>query len=202
MIEVVVGQPLEEHLSSAIFTPLGMVDSGFYMPPEKVERLAAVYESAAGALRRVDSPDANEITEHIPLVSSGTGCASTVPDYWRFARMLMRRGQLGGVRLLKPATVDEMTRNHLAAPLYPLRFGEYLSGGEGYGLGIGVIVEPSAASMAGSEGTYQWGGSWNTSFWVDPAKRLVGMFMSQSELFAFEGIGTEFRALVCQALID
>jgi CubicO group peptidase (beta-lactamase class C family) len=202
VIEVAADQPLDEYLASAIFTPLGMVDSGFYVPPDKVERLAAVYESVAGVLQKVDNSETNRITEHFPLLSGGDGCASTVPDYLRFARMLLRRGELDGVRLLKPETVDLMTRNHLAAPLYPLRFGDYVSKGQGYGLGVGVSVEPAASALAGSEGTYDWAGSWNTRFWVDPVKRLIGIFMTQSEPFAFEGIGAELRSLVCQALID
>lgn len=202
VIEVAADQPLDSYLASAIFTPLGMIDSGFYVPPDKVERLAAVYESAAGVLQRVDTLSTNEIIEHTPLLSGGGGCASTVPDYLRFARMLLRRGELDGVRLLKPETVDLMTRNHLAAPLYPLRFGNYVLKGQGYGLGVGVSVEPAASALAGSEGTYDWAGSLNTRFWVDPVKRLIGIFMTQSEPYAVEGIGVELRSLVCQALID
>ena len=95
-----------------------------------------------------------------------------------------------------------MTRNHLAAPLYPLQFGDYVSKGQGYGLGVGVTVEPVTSAQAGSEGTYDWGGSWNTRFWIDPVMEVIGIFMSQSEPFAFEGIGTGFRSLVCQALAD
>jgi CubicO group peptidase (beta-lactamase class C family) len=202
VIEVVADQSLDEYLAAAIFVPLGMVDSGFYVPPEKVERLAAVYESTEVGLHRLENSDTNQIAERFPLLSGGNGCASTVPDYLRFSRMLLRRGELDGVRLLRPATVDEMTRNHLAAPSYPLRFGDYVSKGEGYGLGVGVIVEPSIASMAGSEGTYHWAGLWQTFFWIDPVKELIGIFMAQSASFAFEGIGTAFRSLVGQAVID
>ena len=202
VIEVVADQPLDEYLASAIFRPLGMVDSGFYVPPEKVERLAAVYESTDVGLRRQENSDTNKIAERFPLLSGGNGCASTVPDYLRFSRMLLRRGELDGARLLRPATVDEMTRNHLAAPLYPLRFGDYVSKGEGYGLGVGVIIEPSIARMAGSEGTYQWAGSWQTFFWIDPVKELIGIFMAQYGSLAFEGVGTAFRSLVGQAVIE
>jgi CubicO group peptidase (beta-lactamase class C family) len=79
VIEVAADRPLDEYLASAIFTPLGMVDSGFYVPPDKAERLAAVYESVAGALRQVDNSETKVITEHVPLLSGGGGCASTVP---------------------------------------------------------------------------------------------------------------------------
>ena len=90
------------------------------MPPDKIGRLATVYESAAGVLHRIDNAETHEITEHVPLLSGGGGCASTALDYSRFTRMLLRHGELDGVRLLKPDTVAQMTRNHLAAPLFPL----------------------------------------------------------------------------------
>jgi CubicO group peptidase (beta-lactamase class C family) len=202
VIEVVADQSLDEYLASAMFLPLGMVDTGFSVPPEKLGRLAAVYESTDAGLHRLDNPDTEQIAERFPLLSGGNGCAATVPDYLRFSRMLLRRGELDGVRLLRPETVGLMTRNHLTGPQYPLRFGEYVSHGEGYGLGVGVIVEPSIASMAGSEGTYQWAGLWQTFFWIDPVKELIGIYMAQSASFAFEGIGTAFRSLVGQAVID
>jgi CubicO group peptidase (beta-lactamase class C family) len=202
VIEVAADQPLDEYLAAAIFAPLGMIDSGFYVAPDKVDRLAAVYESVAGVLHRVDSSVTNQITEHFPLLSGGGGCASTALDYLRFARMLQRGGELDGVRLLKSETVESMTRNHLSAPLYPLRFGDYVSKGQGYGLGVGVTVEPAVSVLAGSAGTYDWAGSWNTRFWVDPVKQLIGIFMAQHEPFAFEGIGTGLRSLVCQAVTD
>ncbi len=201
VIEVAANQPLDEYLASAIFRPLGMVDSGYYAPPENVERLASVYESKDGRLHRLDTSGTNRITEHFPLLSGGTGCASTVLDYMRFTRMLLRRGELDGVRLLKPETVELMTRNHLAAPLYPLRFGDYVLDGEGYGLGVGVIVDPSAAILAGSAGTYEWAGASNTDFWIDPVKELIGIFMSQLEPRASTSAGREYWSLVCQALI-
>jgi len=202
VIEVVADQPLDEFLASAVFTPLGMVDTGFHVPPARADRLAAVYAPAAGAPVRVDDSDANEITERVPLLNGGSGIASTTLDYLRFARMLARSGELDGVRLLQPAMVHEMTRNHLARRLLPLSIDGYVLSGEGYGLGVGVIIEPSLAKQAGSKGTYQWGGSWNTRFWIDPAKRLIGIFMVQSAAFTFEGIGTEYRSLVAEALMD
>ena len=202
VIEVAGDQPLDEYFASAIFRPLGMVDSGFYVPPEKVQRLAAVYESRDGRLHRLDSSETSKVTEHFPLKSGGNGLVSTVPDYERFTRMLLRRGELDGVRLIKPETVELMTRNHLAAPLYPLHFGDYTLEGEGYGLGVGVIVEPGAADLAGSAGTYEWSGGSNTDFWIDPVKELTGIFMSQLEPRASVSAGREYWSLVCEALVD
>lgn len=202
VIEVAAGRPLDDYFDTAIFTPLGMVDSGFFVPSDKAARLAAVYESVAGVPRRVDNSDTNEITERVPLLSGGGGCVSTPLDYARFTRMLLRRGELDGVRLLKPETVALMTRNHLAAPLHPIVVWGHLFEGEGYGLGVGVSLQPSAPGLPGSEGTYGWAGSWNTRFWIDPATEMSGIFMVQSEPFAFVGMAEGFWSLVCQALID
>jgi CubicO group peptidase (beta-lactamase class C family) len=202
VIEVVADQPLDEYLAATVFTPLGMVDTGFHVFPAKADRLAAVYAPAAGLPVRLDDSDTSAVTERVPVFNGGSGMASTTLDYLRFARMLLRGGELDGVRLLQPAVVDEMTRDHLAPRFYPLSIDGYVLSGEGYGLGVGVIVEPSVARQAGSKGTYQWGGSWNTRFWIDPAKRLIGVFMVQSAAFTFEGIGTEYRSLVAEALMD
>ena len=201
-IEVAAEVPLDEYLASAIFAPLDMVDSGFYVPPDKVHRLAAVYESLNGVLHRIDNAATHEIAERVPLLMGGGGCASTTLDYLRFARMLQRRGELDGVRLLKPETVDLMTSNQLAASLYPIQVFDHRSDGEGYGLGVGVIVDPDDAELAGSAGTYEWAGSWNTHFMVDPVNELIGIFMAQYEPFAFEGVADEYWSLVCRAVMD
>jgi CubicO group peptidase (beta-lactamase class C family)/DNA-binding CsgD family transcriptional regulator len=201
VIEVAAGQPLDEYFESSIFAPLGMVDSGFIVPPDKVARLAALYESGEGVLRRVDdasigdAPARNEVIEGTPMRSGGGGCASTALDYLRFTRMLLRRGELDGVRLLKPKTVALMTRNHLAPPA------ARLAEGEGYGLGVGVSLQPSAPGLPGSAGTYGWGGAWRTQFWVDPVTETLGIFMVQ-DASAFVGMADEFWSLVCQALTD
>jgi CubicO group peptidase (beta-lactamase class C family) len=200
IIEVVADQGLDDYLATGLFTPLGMVDSGFQVPPGKIDRLAAVYESVEGRSRRVDTLDTRMCLEPQPLVSGGGGAVSTGPDYLRFTRMLLRGGELDGVRLLKTDTVQLMTRNHLAPPLYPLRFGDHVSEGEGYGLGVGVRVEISQPEMAGSEGMYQWGGAWNTHFWVDPARHLTGVFLCQSEPFTFARTAEAFRSQVYRAL--
>ena len=202
VIEVAADQSLDEYFDSVIFTPLGMVDSGFFVSPDKVARLATVYQSDEGVLHRVEDQVSNEIIDRIPMLSGGGGCASTAPDYLRFTRMLLRRGELDGVRLLKPETVALMTRNHLAAPLCPIVVWGHVFEGEGYGLGVGVSLQPSAPGMPGSAGTCGWAGSWNTRFWVDPATDLSGIFMTQAEPFTFEGIGTEFWSQVCLALTD
>jgi CubicO group peptidase (beta-lactamase class C family) len=135
------------------------------------------------------------------MTGSG-GLASTAPDYLRFTRMLARRGELDGVRLLQPETVALMTRNHVPPPLCPIVIWGYVSEGEGYGLGVGVSVEPPAPLMPGSAGTYGWAGSWGTRFWADPVTETLGIFMVQSLPWAFVGPAEGFWSLVCQAVID
>jgi CubicO group peptidase (beta-lactamase class C family) len=199
IIEVVANRPLDEYLESRIFRPLGMVDTGFYVPPKETDRLAAVYESRDGRLNRVDTPWATRFAARPILLGGGGGLVSTAPDYLRFTQMLARRGELDGARVLNAETVDLMTRNHLPARLVPLRIGDHTSEGEGYGLGVGVVVEETAGGLAGPEGTFGWSGAWLSHFWIDPVNRLTGIFMVQSEPFAFESVGVRFRSLVYQA---
>ena len=198
--EVVTGRPLGEHLESAVFAPLGMVDTGYRVPPEKAGRLAAVHSSEAGALLRVDDEDTRAATEGFPLMTGSGGLNSTALDYLRFTRMLLGRGELDGVRLLKPESVDLMTHNHLPPPLCPIAVWGHALEGEGYGLGVGVSIEPPAPGMPGPAGTYGWAGSWSTRFWIDPAHDLAGIFMVQSQPFAFVGPAEEFWTLVCEAV--
>jgi CubicO group peptidase (beta-lactamase class C family) len=200
VIEVIADRPLDAYLASAIFTPLGMVDTGYRVPPEKAERLATVHSSETGALRRFDDEETRAATEGFPLMTGGGGLASTAPDYLRFTRMLARHGELDGVRLLQPETVALMTRNHVPSSLCPIVILGYVSEGEGYGLGVGVSVEPPAPMMPGSAGTYGWAGSWGTRFWVDPVTETLGIFMVQSLPFAFVSPAEGCWSLACEAL--
>jgi CubicO group peptidase (beta-lactamase class C family) len=201
VIEVAADRPLDDYLAESIFRPLGMPDSGFYVPPEKIERLAVVYEQVPGGLQRLEDATTNRVTEHFPLLGGGGGLVGTVLDYGRFVGMLQRRGELDGVRLLRTETVELMTRNHLAPPLCPTRILDHVFKGQGYGLGVGVKIEPSAAALAGSSGTYWWAGSWNSRFWVDPVTGLSAIFMVQHQPFAFVGAAERFWSKVCRALL-
>jgi CubicO group peptidase (beta-lactamase class C family) len=200
VIEIAGDWLLDEYLEAAVFRPLGMVDTGFFVPSERMDRLAAVYESKDGSLHRVDTPWANRFAARPIMLGGGGGLVSTAPDFFRFTRMLEGRGELDGARLLKPETVELMTRNHLPAPLYPIDFGDHVSEGEGYGLGVGVIVEQSGRGLAGPVGTHGWSGAWLTHFWIDPVNQLTGIFMVQSEPFTFDSVGLKFRSQVYRAL--
>jgi CubicO group peptidase (beta-lactamase class C family) len=197
VIEVVADEPLDDYLEQRIFAPLAMVDTGFHVPPNKVERLAVVYDSVDGELQPSNTWYPNRFTERLLLLSGGGGLVSTAPDYLRFCRMLLRRGELEGIRLLGPETVDLMTRNHLAGALDQFRIGD--DGGMGFGLGVAVRVRLTDSAMAGRVGTYEWGGRWTTFFWIDPLSQLICIVMTQLEPGANLPFDTRFRSLVYEA---
>jgi CubicO group peptidase (beta-lactamase class C family) len=164
IIEVASGQPFDRFLDSRLFKPLGMVDTGFWVPPDKLHRLI---DPPAGALIYPD----RDVTKPITMFSGGGGLVSTAADYLRFCQMLLNGGELDGVRILSPATVKLMTTNALpdgvrsaAAPL-------------GWTFGLGFAIRNNAASswVPGSVGSFTWSGAWGTYFWVDPAEQLIAV---------------------------
>ncbi|RUL88083.1 serine hydrolase domain-containing protein [Tautonia sociabilis] len=184
VVEVASGQTLDEFFRTRIFEPLGMVDTSFVLPEEKRDRLAAVYEPAeGGGLQPLDGhPE-----QHGPLVysasyptwddgsfySGGAGLVSTLGDYARFLQMTLNEGELDGVRLLRPETVEAMTTDQVGALGVP-NWGH----GQGFGFGFGVVKENSDLPWAA--GSYSWGGFFATYFWVDPEHELVGIVFTQS----------------------
>jgi CubicO group peptidase (beta-lactamase class C family) len=167
VIEVASGQPLDQFLDSRLFKPLGMVDTGFWVPPEKLTRLI---DPPAGA---VMLPDRN-VDKPTTLFSGGGGLVSTAADYLRFCQMLLNRGELDGVRILSPATVSRMTTNSLPPDI---RFtgGMGPSGGATFGLGFGIRSDAASSWVPGSVGSFTWSGAWGTYFWVDPAEQLIAI---------------------------
>ena len=169
IVEVVSGMTLGEFFQSRIFAPLGMVDTFFNVPPGKVARVAhPMIESATGRRPNVSDPSKPQRFE-----SGGGALFSTASDYLRFTRMLLAGGELDGVRLLSPKTVEFMTSDHLGATPgsnYP---------GYGFGLGFAVRTSTGVNDMPGSVGEYLWGGAQGTWFWIDPREKLIAIFMSQ-----------------------
>ena len=131
-----------------------------------------------------------------PLQSGGIGMIGTTRDYLRFAQMLLNGGQLDGVRILSPATINYMTRNHLGD--VPMGLGR---AGAGFGLGFAVVTDPARVGDIATEGEYSWGGAAGTTFWVDPKEKLVGVFMVQS-LPHRTTLKDEFRRLTYQAMTE
>lgn len=211
LVEVISGQPLDDFLRERLFLPLGMKDTGFSITQGNRSRLAQLYSPPGvdvsdpkSLLRgmqntRLVEADPSWDEKYQPdalFKSGGGGLLTTISDYLRFCQMLLNGGELDGVRLLSPKTVQLMTSSHLPDT------GEVLSrSGTGFGLGVAVLVDQVAFGELGSDGEYNWGGAAGTKFWIDPAENLIGIFMTQSIPHASQ-IGLDFKYLSYQAIID
>ena len=174
LVEVVSGQSLGAFLQTEIFEPLGMVDTGFAVPPEQHHRIAEpfAHDPDGGVPMKVLEP------RQVPAMEGGGGgLMSTAMDYSRFLQCLRNRGELNGVRLLGPHTVDFMTADHLGD--IPVD-GTLLPPGHGFGLGFAVRTHLGLSPVPGSVGLYYWGGIAGTTFFVDPALDMVAMLMIQA----------------------
>ncbi len=207
LVEVISGQPLDRFLAEQIFGPLGMTDTGFSVPESDQARLAALY--GAGPQRTAVRLEAAGRAALSPpaMLSGGGGLVSSAADYHRFTQMLRNRGELDGVRLLSPRTVDYMARNHLPGGADLEAFGRPLFAettfdGVGFGLGFSVVLDPAANKVLSSPGEYAWGGAASTAFWVDPVEDLTALFFTQLLPSSTFPIRTQLRQLVYQALID
>jgi CubicO group peptidase (beta-lactamase class C family) len=207
VVEVASGQSLDQFFAERIFGPLGMTDTAFWADEGLRDRLAAMYTVSPdqpGAVR-LDAMGKRAL-ERPWLLSGGGGLVSTVSDYHRFTRMLLRGGELDGSRLLSPRTVAYMTRNHLPGGADLESFGRPLHAetafaGVGFGLGFSVVLDPAAAMSLGNAGEFGWGGAASTAFWVDPAEEIVVIFMTQMFPSSTYPIRSELRQLVNQAVI-
>lgn len=186
IVEKLSGMSLADFMRTRIFEPLGMADTGFYVPQEKLGRLATLYrQSRAEGLVELDSPRQFFNFDHLSepeIASAGGGLVSTLDDYARFAQMLLNKGELGGVRILSERAVGEMTQNHL--PEWMLRKGFGIGAmqirpGFGYGYNGAVFTDPDAAGIPVGRGTYEWDGAAQTWFWVDYENDLIFVGMIQ-----------------------
>ncbi|PZO20305.1 MAG: serine hydrolase [Burkholderiales bacterium] len=196
LVEVITGQPLGEHLQQAILAPLGMTDTAFVVPEAVHARIAEpfAHDPDGGIPMRLIDP-----RETPTMHSGGGGLMSTAADYARFLQFMLNKGQLGGVRLLGPRTVDFMTADHLG----PIRGNDpsLLPPGHGFGLGFAVRTSAGEAPMPGSVGTYHWSGIGGTSFFVDPTENLFGIFLAQAPNQR-EHYRALFRTMAYAALVD
>src|SRR6185312_4846759 len=169
LVEVLGGQPLGEFLRQQIFEPLGMLETGFWVPPEHHGRIAEPFarDPDGGVQMQVFDP-----RQQPQMESGGGGLVSTAPDYARFLQFMLNKGELDGVRLLGPRIVDWMTADHLGAiPVNPHSgSATLLTPGHGFGLGFAVRTAPGLSAVPGSVGSYFWGGIAGTTFFVDPAE--------------------------------
>ncbi|MDA8062298.1 MAG: serine hydrolase [Actinomycetota bacterium] len=206
LVEVVSGQPLDEHLQTRILGPLGMSDTAFWVDRERSARLAALY-SAHPRSGLATPLDGSAALSPRPVLSGGGGLIGSAGDYHRFTQMLLRGGELDGVRLLGPRSVAFMTTNHLPGGVDLEHFGHKLFAetsydGIGFGLGFSVTTDLAATKGLGSVGEYGWGGAASTTFWVDPAEELTVSFFTQLMPSSTHPIRPELAALVYQAIVD
>lgn len=203
LIQVISGLRLDVFLRQRIFEPLGMTDTGFHVPAEKLDRLAALYGPADNGLKPADALGLSNsgFTTPATFFSSEGGLLSTTTDYLRFSHMLLHNGALDGVRLLSRKTVELMTTNHLSSGLLPYRLLGTVQRGLGFGLGFSVVMDVGQTGVLGSVGMYSWAGAFNTHFWVDPKEDLIGISMTQYAV-ALRPIRREFQNLAYQAVVD
>jgi CubicO group peptidase (beta-lactamase class C family) len=180
IIEKLSGQTLPDFMQQQILGPLGMKDTGFYVPREKRSRFATLYrEGQNGELVAGGGPVARDFASQPSMPSGGGGMVSTAQDYFRFAQMLLNGGELDGVRILAPATVHLMTSNHIPPPLMTGETQTHPRPGMGWGYDCAVYTDPVQADEVVGRGTFFWLGLADTWFWADPTYDLIFVGMTQ-----------------------
>ena len=212
LVELLSGQRFEDYIQTELLDPLGMHDTGFYVPEAKRSRFTANYQRQPdGSLQKIDDPTTSAYLTPPTFFSGGGGLVSTSRDYFRFCEMLRRGGELDGHRYLAPRTIALMRRNHLrgaveheSRTLREMAVGTYAetaTDGVGFGLGFASVLDEVAAGSINA-GDFYWGGAASTIFWVDAKADLVVIFMTQlmpSRSFDFRG---QLKNLVYSALVE
>jgi CubicO group peptidase (beta-lactamase class C family) len=209
IVEIVSGDALDNFFRDRIFTPLGMLDTDFWVPDSKIDRLMACYNR---------NPVTGEITVSDPaargskvfrarpkLLNAGGGLVGTMRDYHRFCLMLLRGGSLDGARIVSPKTVEFMMQNHLPGgrtikDMGDKTFSEARMEGNGFGLGGSVLTSVAQSMQPGSEGTFSWGGLASTFFWIDPEEELIAIQATQMTPSSAYPIRPQLQQLVYAAL--
>ena len=196
IIEVVSGQPLDQFFDNRLFKPLGMVDTAFWVPPEKLTRL--VDPPADVPIR----PD-RDVTKPTTMFSGGAGLVSTAADYLRFCQMLLNGGELDGVRVLSAATVRRMTTNSLPLGIRIANGGTFVGpkAGSTWGLGFAIRTDAASSKVPGSVGSFTWNGLWGSNFWVDPAESLIAIQLIQTGTRSYDPFWIAFRNLTYGAFL-
>jgi CubicO group peptidase (beta-lactamase class C family) len=207
--EKISGQPYDIFLRERIFAPLGMDDTYFNVPADKLHRLAGnhFFDPAEGVLKSIpkESPFYAPHT-NVTLFSGGGGLASTITDYMKFAEMLRRGGSFNGNRILSPKTISYMTQNHIPATINVSGSGESPGPNQGnrapgmsFGLGFGIVTDPAQSGVISSAGEFFWGGAAGTIFWVDPVEDIVAIGVMQLMMSPWP-FRQELKVLTYQAI--
>ncbi len=204
VVEAASGKRLADFLDERLFKPLGMNDTAFWVPIDKLGRLAEALPVDASTGKPIKLYDVTAVPNND---SGGAGGVSTASDYLRFAQMMANGGQFDGKRFLSRTTVELMTSDHLGAriqALSPMTPGEILLSTPGYTFGLGFAVRQAAgvAGVSGSAGEFMWGGYAGTYFWIDPKEQLVGVYMTQAPSPIRAYYRKLFKQLVYAAITD
>jgi len=205
LVQAISGRPFPQFLQERIFDPLGMVDTGFFVPDAKAARFADCYVmSSQGRLAPTAGPD---FRKPPATPSGGGGLVSTAADYMRFCEALRCGGALGDARLVGPKTLALMRANHLPgrrdlADVSVSMFSEAMYQGVGFGLGFAMTTDPARTGIAGSPGEYWWGGMASTAFWIDPVEDVCVVFLTQFVPSSTYPIRRELRTLVNAAILE
>ncbi|MCF7974449.1 MAG: beta-lactamase family protein [Phycisphaerae bacterium] len=190
LVEVISGETLDTFFSTRIFTPLGMMDTGFYVPAQKIDRFSACFgPGQGGGLRVSDDPLTSQFLHKPGLLSGGGGLVSTMGDYFRFCHMLLNRGELNGKRLLRADTVEQMTKNQLPKTV--------TRNGQGFGLGFSVQITEGRDDV----GEYGWAGAASTHFWINPGQELIVIALSQLMPFSNQ-LQAAVKPLVYESIVQ
>jgi CubicO group peptidase (beta-lactamase class C family) len=207
LVEKLSGKSFPDFLRERIFLPLGMKDTAFYVPAEKLDRVASVYQgdAAPGAAAMPRDP---EISKPPGMPSGGGGLYSTAGDYLRFAQMVLNGGELNGVRLVAPSSIELMRANHISDEVKNAKkfgIGLYqMQPGLGFGYDFAVLEDPLKLGSTAGKGTFLWDGVAGTWFWIDPTHDVVFVGIIQRWLMAPGAPDVEnlSRALTYQALVN
>jgi CubicO group peptidase (beta-lactamase class C family) len=191
LVEIWSGKPLDMFFSERIFNPLGMKDTHFYLPEEKYSRLVPVNRSTDSGAAPAETPNFQyPIKGAKTFLSGGADLSSTAYDYFLFCKMMLQKGELNGVRILQPETVDMITSVH------------FESDNNDMGLGFGIHTERKQANAARSVGSFAWGGFFSTTFWVDPAEDLIAVHMLQKFPFWHWEIHKDFEDTIYKIVLE
>ena len=207
LIGKISGKPFEVFLKERVTDPLRMVDTDFYVPAGKADRLAACYALTPRGVVLHDDPRKSAFLAPPVMGGGGGGLVSTIGDYMRFCQMLLNGGELDGARLLSPKTIELMSYNHLPggrdiATMSKSMFSEAAYAGLGFGLGFSTTIDPAATLIPASKGDLSWGGLASTFFWVDPVEDLAVVMMTQLMPSSSYPIRRELRTLVYSAFTE
>ncbi len=200
LVEVVSGMSLADFFNKRIFEPLGMRDTYFYLPSGKTKRLVPLFSEVDGKLKPIDNPyQLNGIfypdfpADKGTYYSGGGGLSGTIMDYAIFLQMLLNGGEYNNVRILSPTSVRLMTMNQI----------KKLETGSGtkFGLGFGITTEENSAFTPMNIGSYEWGGMFASSYWVDPKEKLIGLFYRNVYPTTHGNLADYFKVLTYQAIV-